>query len=219
MFECESRPRTFLDDKPKISELTIVSVCANVTRMASPTHKTLTNEEQIAAYLHRTRMEILSALHNGPSTATQIARRLGVHPANLTRHIRILQNAGLVELDHTRDTGRNLEKYYRSVADSYGVAPDAVSLASPHKIALSFARSDLSGAIAHVPEHTERPVLALVAAARVTERDLEEFCRRLQDLVEEFESRDAQGACEYHMNLSLYPGEFSTDEGAIRVSK
>lgn len=176
--------------------------------MVVDTHMTLTGEAQISAYLHRMRMDILAALRDGPSTISQIGSKLGVHPANLTRHVRKLVDAGLVELSHTRDTGRNLEKYYRSVADTFDVAPGADELSAPHKIALEFSRSDLSAAIAQLPEELEGSVLALLATARLRKSDLSVFCRRLKRLIEEFEAADVADGLEYHLNLSLYPGSW-----------
>ena len=74
--------------------------------MLKYTHKTLTTEAEIAAYMNRTRMAILNALRDGAGTASQIAAKLGVHPANLTRHMRLLEEAGLIELVEKRDIGR-----------------------------------------------------------------------------------------------------------------
>ena len=76
-----------------IQLLHIYSACANVSVMSNNEHRTLTSEREIAAYLHRTRIAILDALRSGPATASQIGDKLGVHPANLTRHIRTLVDA------------------------------------------------------------------------------------------------------------------------------
>ena len=178
---------------------------------------TLRSDKEVRAYLHRTRMDILETLRSGPATVSQIASALDVHPANLTRHLRTLLDAGLIEKSHTRDTGRNLEKYYRSVADSFDVAPVAAKLETPHKVALEFARSDLSAAIAQLPDSTEQPVLAMVAAARIDERDLARFLRRLEELIAEFEASNAEGGVEYHANLSIYPGPWVATEGRFRL--
>lgn len=97
-------------------------------------------------------MDILAELGNGPATASQLGKRLGVHPANLTRHIRTLVEAGLVELVEKRDTGRNLEKYYAATADSFDIAPEIKTIRSPHKLALAFSRSDLSAAPVHLSD-------------------------------------------------------------------
>lgn len=187
--------------------------------MNSGTHMSLKSHKQIAAYLHRTRMDILDVLGSSPATITQIASKLGVHPANLTRHVRRLVEAGLIELDHTRDTGRNLEKYYRSVADTFDVSPEAEDLEAPHKVALDFARSDLSAAIAQLPDTIEHPVLTLVAAARIQHEDLAEFCSRLESLVKDFEGSDSKGGVEYHINLNLYPGRWKAADGSMSIRR
>lgn len=180
--------------------------------MAIKKHMTLSDQGSISAYLHRSRMWILELLRDRPATASQLAARMGVHPANLTRHLRILVDAGLVELHETRDTGRNLEKYYRVLADSFDVAPEAAHLEAPHKLAIVFARSDLSAAIARLPDELELPVLARLVAARIRRSDLPVFMGRLEKLAAEFEAGDAEEGDAYHLNLALYPGEFPADE-------
>ena len=180
-------------------------------------HLTLRSDVQIRAYLHRTRMDILTALRDGPATASQIAAALGVHPANLTRHVRTLVDAGLVELDHARDAGRNLEKYYRSVAQTFDAAPDSDSLEAPHKVALEFARSDLSAAIAQLPDALEQPVLALVAMARIPRRRVPGFFRRIQAIARQFEASDSDDGAAYHVNLSIYPGPWNAADPTVSL--
>lgn len=155
-------------------------------------------------------MEILAQLRDGPATGSQLGSRLGVHPANLTRHIRVLVDAGLVELAETRDTGRNLEKYYAATADSFDVAPQA-DLEAPHAVALEFARSDLAAAITRLPQDEQRSVIALVSEARVAPRDVARFCSRLEALMKEFRSADGGAGEVYHLNLSLYPSDGSVE--------
>lgn len=181
--------------------------------------RVLTAEPEIAAYLHRTRMAILGALRGGPATGSQIAAALGVHPANLTRHLRVLEQAGLIVLAETRDTGRNLEKYYRATAARFDVAPGA-RLGSPQRVALAFARSDLSAALEKLPERDPRPALALLRPARLRPRDLARFRKALEELVEAFGGADAEGGEPYHLNLSLYPGAMpAPGEPAVRLRR
>ncbi len=187
--------------------------------MSSPKHATLSSEAQIRAYLHRTRMSMLAVLRDGPSTISRLASALGVHPANLTRHLRTLVEAGLVELDHTRDTGRNLEKYYRSIADTFDVAPGADELTAPHKVALEFARSDLSAAIAQLPETIEQPALTFVVAARLRAADLRAYGLRLEALSKEFEALDTDRGVGYHLNLSVYPGPWRADDPTVTIGR
>lgn len=180
-------------------------------------HKTLSGEAEISAYLHRTRMDILKSLREGPATGSQIAARMRTHPANLTRHIRILQDAGLIRLSYTRDTGRNVEKYYEAVAHSYDVAPEAGHLTSPHKTALAFARSDLSAAIAQLSDSDRSPVLVLLSEARISRASFDTFAQRLQEVVTSFSKADQADGDAYHITLGLYPGDYEADTSAIRL--
>ncbi|MBY0564713.1 MAG: winged helix-turn-helix domain-containing protein [Hyphomonadaceae bacterium] len=165
-------------------------------------------------------MAILVALRVGPATATQIAADLGVHPANLTRHLRILVKAGLIAQTRTRDTGRNLEKYYEAQAQSFEVAPDADKLAAPHKVALSFARSELSRAIAQLPDECPGLVEVYVAACALTPAAQAEFAAALSDLVERFQKQQSPEGQPFTLVLSLHPtAAHSEIEGRVQLSK
>lgn len=195
----------------------VVSVTANVSVMTSDTHRTLSTEVEISAYLHRARMGILDALRDGAATATQIGARLGVHPANLTRHIRVLEEAGLVALVEKRDTGRNLEKYYAATADTFHVAPDA-DLTAPHMIALSFARSELSAALARLPETSTDPIVALAIGVRVSADSAQAFAKELATLGERFAAANENDGQAYQLVLALYPGDPGTTRKQESIS-
>ncbi len=170
------------------------------------THLTLASDTQIAAYLHRTRMDILTALRSGQATVSQIAAKLGTHPANLTRHMRVLEKAGLIRLVEKRDTGRNLEKYYAAVAGSFDIAPET-GAKSLLKSALTMLRSDISAALARLPEETPGPAVAKLAHAKISPQRVGEFSREITRLIDAFKSDGKEDAMPYHLNLSLYPSD------------
>ena len=157
-------------------------------------------------------MAILDVLHDGPATYTQIAARLGVHPANLTRHIRVLEEAGLVALVEKRETGRNLEKYYATTARRFRVAPDTAGVTAPHKIALTFARSELSAALVRLPDETTGPVTALVVRASVRPGMATAFAEELAALAERFAAADRGEGEAYQLVLALYPGDAGAND-------
>jgi len=189
--------------------------------MAIDTCRTLSTETEISAYLHRTRMAILDVLRDGPATTTQIAARLDVHPANLTRHIRVLERAGLVSLVEKRDTGRNLEKYYATTARRFRVAAETANLTAPHKIALTFARSELSAALVRLPDETTDPVTALVLRASVAPGMAKAFAEELAGLAERFAAADGGDGQAYQLVLALYPGDVDPDRErpSIRLTR
>jgi DNA-binding transcriptional ArsR family regulator len=188
--------------------------------MATVKERTLSTEAEISAYLHRARMAILDVLRDGPATSTRIAARLGVHPANLTRHIRVLEEAGLVALVEKRDTGRNLEKYYAATARRFRVAPDTSDLTAPHKVALTFARSELSAALVRLPDEAPGPVTALVLRANVAPDVAMAFAEQLAGLADRFAAADGGDGRAFNLVLALYPGdaEASEDRQSIRLA-
>ena len=168
----------------------------------------LTDDARIKGYVHPVRMALLQMLAAEKRTVTSVAREMRVHPANLTHHFKRLARLGLIRLVETRDTGRNLEKYYASAARSFVVRPRARSPRSRQALALSILRDNLSAAIDRIRPAEE--AFALLASARLRKRDLGRFARRLQALVVEFQRADAAEGRSYSVNLSLYPDDANT---------
>ncbi len=170
------------------------------------THRTLTTDVEISAYLHRTRMVMLDILSGGPATVSQIAAQMKVHPANLTRHMRVLEQSGLIKLVEKRDTGRNLEKYYAPLAKTFDIAPEA-GVTTLQKAALTLVRSDLSAVLAHLPDENPGKVSAQLAHARISSEDTDRFANELAKLIAKFQAVDDESGKPYHLNLSLYPSD------------
>jgi molybdate-binding protein len=65
------------------------------------------------------RMSILRHLMAGPSTLSQLGRTLGEHPAWVRHHLKLLEQAGLVELSEVKVSDGYIEKYYQSKARAF----------------------------------------------------------------------------------------------------
>ncbi len=172
----------------------------------------LTTHEQIRAYVHPTRITILAMLAAEPQTITGVARQLGVHPANITHHFRQLEKAELIRLVEKRETGRNLEKYYRAAAYHFTVSPPEGKPASQGILALAILRDNLTAAIQALKakennDETNIAVLGLLTTARLRQKDLVRFVTRLQEVRQEFSALHAETGEMYNLNISLYPGE------------
>ncbi len=165
----------------------------------------LTDDARIRGYVHPVRMAILQMLAAEKRTVTSVAREMRVHPANITHHFKLLKRLGLIRLVEARDTGRNLEKYYASVARNFVVRPKARTTKGKRALALSILRDNLSAAVDQIPPGDTEDVLALLATARLGKRDIARFTRRLRALVGEFQRADSSAGAPYSLNLSLYP--------------
>jgi len=89
----------------------------------------LDKPEQLKALGHPLRVRVLEMLgqegeREWQLTNRELAQRLGVDPGHLHFHVRMLLNAGLIELV-ARDRGR--EKPYRAVARHVRVAPELIA--------------------------------------------------------------------------------------------
>ena len=83
--------------------------------------------DQLKALGHPLRLRVLETLgadEDDELTNRELANRLGVDPGHLHFHVRMLLNAGLIELAE-RSGGR--EKPYRAVARHVRVAPELIA--------------------------------------------------------------------------------------------
>jgi len=177
------------------------------------TMMSLVDEKQIRAYAHPVRMSILEHLGREKQSVSGIARALGVHPANLTHHIKLLEKAGLIRLVEKRDTGKNLEKFYRAVAFHFTVNLAGEPLADKKTLALSILHDSLTAAIRALKGQPEAAaVFGLLKNLQLAPNDVPKFQLRLMKLLEEYEKRRPKDGATYTLNIGFYPGE--TVEGA-----
>src|SRR5215831_814692 len=127
----------------------------------------ITTPRQQKAYFHPVRMKILNFLTRERLTISQTAERLKVHPANITHHFRVLQDAGLIRLVEERDIGRVIEKYYAAVATVFDIRLPEGSVKSVNRKGLSFLRDDLSASIHQLKVDDSEEVFAKIERARI----------------------------------------------------
>jgi len=65
------------------------------------------------------RLTILRLLMVRPATLSQLGEKLGEHPARIRHHVKLLENAGLVEMSEIRAVRGFVEKYYRARAQAF----------------------------------------------------------------------------------------------------
>ena len=91
-------------------------------------------------------MTILALLAQEKQSVSGVARQLNVHPANLTHHFKLMEKLELIKLVEKRETGKNLEKFYRAVAYTFSINP-GVEAANKKMLALSILRDSLTTAL------------------------------------------------------------------------
>jgi DNA-binding transcriptional ArsR family regulator len=68
---------------------------------------------------HPVKLEALIALHDGPSSAGEVAERIGVDVKNVTNHLHGLDDAGCIEFAGYKVEGNHRKRVYRAVARPY----------------------------------------------------------------------------------------------------
>ncbi len=81
-----------------------------------PAIQKLTSFEQIKLLADPRRLAILRELMAAPATLTQLGLVLNRHPAWVRYHLKLMEQAGLVEIVETRVTAGVTEKFYRARA-------------------------------------------------------------------------------------------------------
>jgi DNA-binding transcriptional ArsR family regulator len=164
----------------------------------------LKDEAQIKGYIHPTRMSLLEILSTEKRTISSVAKELDVHPANITHHFKLLERIGLIRLVEKRDTGKNLEKYYRAIAYTFEIAP---SSSNKSAIALSILKNDLSATINNLKKSDLKKTIAFLATVRISADRFDHFAIKLENLINEFKKAGSKEGDAYTVNLSLYPFE------------
>jgi DNA-binding transcriptional ArsR family regulator len=167
----------------------------------------LSTDSQIKAYVHPTRIAILRMLAAKKRTVSTVARELGVHPANITHHFKLLEKIGLIKLVERRDIGKNIEKYYRSIAHNFVVSADESTKFNKQALELSILRNDLSTAISTVKREDKHKVIAVIKITRILPRDVNMLQKKIMKLIREFSRYDSAKGRAYTLNISAYPTE------------
>lgn len=92
--------------------------------------------EQINVLSDPRRLDLLQLLMIKPRTISQIGRQLGEYPAAIRYHVKILENAGLVELTELRESPGYTEKYY--YARAHAILLQKIILPKFHKKTVVF---------------------------------------------------------------------------------
>lgn len=177
--------------------------------------------DQAAALLKPLRLEVLRRLAE-PRSCPELARALGESTQKINYHVRVLEEAGLVERVAERRVRGLVEGVYRARAGSYWLSPDLVGRIgggrhARDRFSLGFVLSlaeELQGDLARLAddgEDTELPTLGL--SAEIEFRGADERAAFMDELQEAMSGLAAKyGAAEgeaqgdpFRLVLACYP--------------
>ncbi|MGK5738544.1 ArsR/SmtB family transcription factor [Micromonospora sp. URMC 103] len=152
----------------------------------------VTTPEQFKALGHPFRQRLLFSLGQRPATISQLAAALGTAKGNVAHHLKVLRDAGMVRVVHTRPVRGGTEQYYQRSARRLHVAPGHAG-----------ATAAMLGAVAEeIAAAADEPLLEL-RHLRLTAAQAQRLGAALSELVHEAEDAgDAEPR--YGVLVSLY---------------
>jgi DNA-binding transcriptional ArsR family regulator len=151
-----------------------------------------TTPVQLKALAHPLRQRLLFSLGERPATISQLAAALGAHKGNIAHHLKVLRNAGMVEVTETRQVRGGTEQYYQRTAQRIfvGGPPGASTTAMIQAMADEIAAA------------SEEPLLVL-RHLRLTAAHAERLTAALSDLVHNADD-DGLDQPRYGLLVGLY---------------
>jgi DNA-binding transcriptional ArsR family regulator len=145
--------------------------------------------EQFKALGHPMRHRLLFALGQGEATISQLAATLDSNKGNVAHHLKVLADAGLVELAGTRHVRGGTEQYYRRAFRSLQFEDNGLT-----EVAFSAVAAEVATA--------EALPFLMLRNLRLTAQHAELLTAALRDLADE--SEDGADQPRYGLLLGLY---------------
>ena len=167
----------------------------------------LTQPAQVKAIGHPLRNTILGLLHERAATVSELAEALGRPKSTVAHHVKVLADAGLVQVVRTRRVRAIEERRARRFYVSREPARDG---AQPPRDFNDFEVAARESAAAY----EDGKLWGFIRHARISEAEASAFWERMAALVAEFEQLPRSGATVYGFAVGVYP----TDQPALPES-
>ena len=158
----------------------------------------LREQAELHAVAEPTRRKILRLLRERAASTTEIAETLEQPKGTIAHHIKVLEDAGLIQVVGTRKVRAMTERYYGRVANLYRIVADEggeFDAATMGALMLRDAADEIAS--------DDAPEIA-VAHARMSHKTAHRFARRLEEIAAEFRELDEPGERVYGFAVGVY---------------
>jgi DNA-binding transcriptional ArsR family regulator len=167
----------------------------------------LTAPTQVKALSHPLRNTILGLLHERAATVTELATALDRPKSTVAHHVKVLAEAGLVQVVRTRRVRAIEERFYGRTARMFYVSLERSS--DGDEMPRDF--NDFEVAAAESAEaFRDGKLWGFIRHARITEAQASEFWERMAELVTEFDRLPRSGPTMYGFAVGVYPSDQPT---------
>jgi DNA-binding transcriptional ArsR family regulator len=171
----------------------------------------LTSPAQVKAIGHPLRTTILGLLHERAATVTELAVAVERPKSTVAYHVKVLAEAGLVQVVRTRRVRAIEERFYGRTARMFYVSVDRIQ--EGDDLPRDF--NDFVVAARESAEAYESGKLwGFIRHARISEAQASEFWERMAELVAEFDRLPRSGATMYGFAVGVYPTDHPTLPGS-----
>jgi DNA-binding transcriptional ArsR family regulator len=170
----------------------------------------LTLPSQVKAIAHPLRTTILGLLHERAATVTELAVSLGRPKSTVAHHVKVLAEAGLVQVVRTRRVRAIDERFYGRTARMFYVSAERGDDDMPRDF------NDFEVAAAESADaFRDGKLWGFIRHARITEAQASQFWERMAELVAEFDRLPRSGDTMYGFAVGVYPTDQPTlpDDG------
>ena len=162
----------------------------------------LTTPAQVKALSHPLRTSILSLLHERAATVGELAVAVERPKSTVAHHVKVLAEAGLLQVVRTRRVRAIDERFYGRTARMFFVGIERSSDDSdPPRDFNDFEVAARESAAAYL----EGKLWGFIRHARISEPQVSEFWERMAQLVTEFDQLPRSGDTMYGFAVGVYP--------------
>lgn len=171
----------------------------------------LTEPSQVKALSHPLRTAILGLLHERAATVNELAAALGRPKSTVAHHVKVLTEAGLLQVVRTRRVRAIEERFYGRAARMFYVGVGRT--ADGDEMPRDFNDFEVA-AQESATAHRDGKLWGFIRHARISEKQVSDFWERMAGLVEEFDQLPRSGDTMYGFAVGVYPTDHPTLPGS-----
>ena len=167
----------------------------------------LTLPSQVKAIGHPLRTTILGLLHERAATVSELAVAVERPKSTVAHHVKVLTDAGLVQVVRTRRVRAIEERFYGRTARMFYVGVERS--ADGEEMPRDFNDFEVA-ARESAAAFDDGKLWGFIRHARISEAQASEFWERMAELVAEFDRLPRSGHTMYGFAIGVYPTDQAT---------
>jgi DNA-binding transcriptional ArsR family regulator len=167
----------------------------------------LTRPSQVKAISHPLRTTILGLLHERAATVSELAAAVERPKSTIAHHVKVLVEAGLVQVVRTRRVRAIEERFYGRTARMFYVAVERS--ADSDSLPRDFNDFEVA-ARESAAAYRDGKLWGFIRHARISDAQASEFWERMAALVAEFDQLPRSGDTVYGFAVGVYPTDHPT---------